>query len=275
MPSRDSKVRAAPAASVGVPAARAAIGATDQKATGSGQQAQPAARQSRRSLKNWRVRSRLLLLIIIPTLTALVLGTTRIVTSVQNALTYQRVEQLANLSSSVTDLASALQDERDVTIEYIALGNAGRAGGMHNASAAAANKALVIQQWNLTQPWLARVRQQLAAIGAAYPAVVQSEAQNVRTLLATVPLLRKAATTESLPFLVVMSKYSSLIDQLLAIDDNIALGSSDPILANDVRVLGLISRIEELASEQRGFLDYAFATGVHQPCLCSRTFRPR
>ena len=57
---------------------------------------------SRRGLKNWRVRSRLVLLIAIPTLTAVVLGGTRIVSSVQSALAYQRVEQLAKLSTDIT-----------------------------------------------------------------------------------------------------------------------------------------------------------------------------
>ena len=63
---------------------------------------------SRRALKNWRVRSRLLLLITIPTLTAVVLGGTYIASSVQNALVYQRVETLANLSGAVTGLAAHL-----------------------------------------------------------------------------------------------------------------------------------------------------------------------
>src|SRR5258708_39553834 len=86
VPSRDSKVRAGAAADASVTTGRPALGspvlgspvvgrpalgnttsATDQQTTGSGQQAPSGARPSRRSLKNWRVRSRLLLLIIIPT----------------------------------------------------------------------------------------------------------------------------------------------------------------------------------------------------------------
>ncbi len=74
------------------------------------------------------MRSRLLLLIIIPTLTAVVLGGSRIVTSVQSALGYQRVEQLANMSYDVTGLAARLEAERDQTLEYIGEGSAGRAG---------------------------------------------------------------------------------------------------------------------------------------------------
>ncbi len=262
MPSRDSKVRAAAAADVGVTTARAAAGANDQKAIGSAPRAPSGPRSSRGSLKNWRVRSRLLLLIIIPTLTAMVLGTTRIVTSVQNALAYQRVEQLANLSSSVTEAAAALQDERDQTVQYIAAGSKGRAGTMAHNSAAAPAYQLVNQAWSKTDPWIKTVRRELSAIGSAYPAQVQSEAQNISTLLANVPLLRQSATRRTLPVLVVMSKYNSLVNELLAIDDNIALGSGDPVLANDVRVLGLMSQIEELASEQRGYLDYAFSPAV-------------
>ncbi len=74
------------------------------------------------------MRSRLLLLIIIPTLTAVVLGGTYIVTAVQNALAYQRVETLSSLSYDVTSLAAHLEDERDQTMEYIGEGTAaGRA----------------------------------------------------------------------------------------------------------------------------------------------------
>jgi signal transduction histidine kinase len=281
VPSRDSKVRAGAAADasvttgrpalgspvlgspvVGTPALGNSLGATDQQPTGSGRQAPSGARPSRRSLKNWRVRSRLLLLIIIPTLTALLLGTTRIVTSVQSALAYQRVEQLANLGSSVTYLAAALQDERDQTVQYIAAGSAGRAGTMAHNKAALAGYHLVKDAWRLTDPWISKVRQQLATIGSGYPAVVQTEAGNISTLVANVPLKRQSATTQNLQVLVVIDSYNTLINRLLAIDDNIALGSGDAVLANDVRVLGLMSRIDELASEQRGYLDYAFGTGV-------------
>jgi len=57
---------------------------------GAGQAGRPTGRQSRRALKNWRVRSRLLLLIAIPTVTALVLGGFRVTSAVQSALAFQR-----------------------------------------------------------------------------------------------------------------------------------------------------------------------------------------
>ncbi len=88
---------------------------------------------------------------------------------------------------------------------------------------------------------------------------MQNDARNISDALALLGPLRVAATTTQLPAVDVMTKYTSLIQQLLAIDDNIALGSGDPTLNNNVRALNLVSLIAEEASEQRGLLAYAFA----------------
>src|SRR5215472_1976791 len=77
---------------------------------------------SRVALKGWRARRGLLLLIAIPTAALVVLGGIRIASSVQSALAYQRVLQLTTLSSDITVLAQRLEDERDQTVYYIALG---------------------------------------------------------------------------------------------------------------------------------------------------------
>ncbi len=232
---------------------------------------QPQRGMSRRALKNWRVRSRLLLLIIIPTLTAVVLGGTYIVTSVQNALVDQRVETLANLSFDVTSLAAHLEDERDQTMEYIGDGDgSGRLGTLqHNAAnGAPQNLALVQQEQALTAPWVRKVETDSAAVGSGYPAQVQQEAANIGDVLQLLGPLRTAATTTELPAVVVMADYTNMIDNLLSIDNNIAGDSGDPVLTGDVRALNLISLVDEEASEQRGLLAYAFAVdGAFQPAV--------
>ena len=82
-------------------------GQTGDLGPGAGPQPAPASGpSSRHGLKNWRVRSRLLLLITIPTLTAVALGGFRITSSVQSALADQRTLQLANLSGDITTLAN-------------------------------------------------------------------------------------------------------------------------------------------------------------------------
>jgi signal transduction histidine kinase len=264
VPSRSKKARTATQVTTSQPVGQAALPASAAGA-GPGHSGRPADSRvnatSLRSLKNWRVRSRLLLLIIIPTLTAVILGGSRIVTSVQSALAYQRVEQLANVSYDVTGLAARLEAERDQTLEYIGEGTAGRAGTLaHNTRGGAPQSLqLVTQDESLTTPWVRKVRADAAKIGTGYPDQVQTDAHSIASLLNLLPALRTAATTTKLPPVEVVSQYSTMIDQLLAIDDNVALGSGDPTLNNDVRALNLVSLIAEEASQQRGLVAYAFA----------------
>jgi hypothetical protein len=70
----------------------------------------PRAGSAQRALKNWRVRSRLLLLVIIPTLTAVAAGGIFIASSLQSALVDQRVVTLASQSGKITGLVQALQN---------------------------------------------------------------------------------------------------------------------------------------------------------------------
>ena len=271
MPSREKKARAGVQAAVSPPAGRPAETVLAPPTPAGSQQTQPAPSVSRRALKNWRVRSRLLLLIIIPTLTAVVLGSTYIVTSVQNEVSYQRVEQLANLSSAITTLAGKLEDERDATVQYIAGQFAPNEPTYKSRNDyGAANQPavqLVTGPQELTNPWIATLRHEIAGVESGYPAAVENQAQNVTALLADVGALRYSAMHTQLPALDVVAKYTTLIDSLLAIDDDIALGSSDQALATDVRSLGLISRSIEEASEQRALLVYAYTQGSFAPVV--------
>jgi signal transduction histidine kinase len=263
VPSRDNKPRGGVAVSPAAdrearPGAESAVPPQQAARTSSRQDARTTA-TSRRALRNWRVRSRLLLLITIPTLTAVVLGGTRIVTSVQSALSYQRIEQLANLSSAVTGLAGKMEDERDQTVVYIADNSGGRAASLAGQKKSAADQLqLVQQQYSFTQPWVGRVRTEVAGIGSTYPAQVRQDAAAIRSVLRDLPNLREAAINTQLPALVVVSQYTAAINSLVAVDDDIALDSGDPVLASSVRALGVISRIEEEASEQRAMLAFAF-----------------
>jgi signal transduction histidine kinase len=223
--------------------------------------------RSRWALRNWRVRSRLLLLITIPVLTALVLGGFRIASSVRSALAYQRALQLATLTSDATVLAQRLEDERDQTVYFIALPSGGRASANGPAVTAAQRSAkatgleqlaVVKSQWAQTDKALRVVLSGLSQVSGSFPAQVRQQAATVRSELTTVlPQLRSAATTTRLPALVVVQKYASLIDDLLALETATVQGASDPQLAQSVQVLGLVSQMQEEASEQRAILTAA------------------
>jgi signal transduction histidine kinase len=238
----------------------------DVPAPGGGPQHQaPGRRPAPRSggLKNWRVRSRLLLLITIPTLTAVVLGGIRITSSVQSALAYQRVLQLATLSSDITNLVQRLQDERDQTAYFIAEGNSG--GRSASTTSGATGLQVVYTQRRETEAAAAVVEADLARVGGSFSNLTRQEASAAVTDLAGLPNLRLAATQSNLPALVVVQKYGGLIGDLLVLEDSTAQGASDATLSQTVRVLGLVSRMKEDVSQQRAILTAA---------LIQRTLNP-
>src|SRR6516162_789247 len=161
---------------------------------------------SRYALKNWRVRSRLLLLISIPTLTAVVLGGIRIASSVQSAYASQRVQTLASLGQEITVLSQALEDERDQTVFYIAMGEqGGRAAGLSAVakvrSDAALQMSVVQRAFSLTDRSVARVRTVAGQIDGSYAAQTQQAAATALAALDGLRFLRDSSIKTELPLL--------------------------------------------------------------------------
>jgi Nitrate and nitrite sensing/Histidine kinase-, DNA gyrase B-, and HSP90-like ATPase/HAMP domain len=225
---------------------------------------------ARRLLRNWRVRSRLVLLIAIPTITAVALGGLRIVSSWQSAISYQRVGHLASLSSKITSLAAALESERDETVTYIALSAAqgGRASDPTGQSKTVpAQLSVVRQQVRLTEPWVTAVLAGLRQIGPNYPAQVRQDAHSVQDELLSLASLRQSAVTSDIAALDVITKYTAVINVLLALDDQIDLNSGDPQLAGVVQALSRVSRIEGEFSVQRAIVMAGLSAGRFAPGL--------
>jgi signal transduction histidine kinase len=208
-----------------------------------------ASRPSRRGLKNWRVRSRLLLLIAIPTLTAIALGGIRVASSIQTASTYQRVQQLADLNSDIATLVQRLQDERDQTAYFIAQSD------VSPASRAAGLQVLYTQRLD-TERAAAVVTQRLEQIGASLAPQNRQEAQEALDDLENLPNVRLDADQSQL-IAPMMQRYSRIITDLLVLEQNTAQGVSDVTLVQNVSLLILVSRMKEDASQQRAILTAA------------------
>jgi hypothetical protein len=227
-------------------------------------------RSGRRSLKNWRVRSRLLLLVAIPTLVAMVFGGLSIYSSVQSAQGYQKVHDLANLGQDVTALAQSLEDERDQTVYYIALGsNGGRSSAMSSGAAERADAnpelAVISQQYHHTDKLVSAVKSMTAQIDGGYSAQTQQAASTLRQSLAGLGSLRSSSTKTLLPLLDVVQQYGTTIGDVIGLDTDIAQGVGDPTLAQTVDVLSLVSAIKQDASEQRAVLAAALEQGSFAP----------
>jgi len=222
----------------------------------------PASRPASRSgLKNWRVRSRLFLLVVIPTVTAVAAGGIFIASSVQSAFVYQRVLTLANLSGKTTGLVQALQTERQDTVRFIVLGGTNNGRGAPR-SLGGPRLTLLNHDYAITTGWANQVRSLADGIDSSYSALAQQDTQAAITAIDNLPAIRAAATGSHLPPLIVIGEYATAINALLAVESQIAVGSSDSTLAGSVRVLGLVSGMKEQASQQQALLTSALSPNL-------------
>ena len=247
--------------------AGAGAGAGDQPEAGQDEQAPRRGRG--RMLRNWRVRSRLVLLIAIPTATAVALGGTSIVSSWRSAIAYQRIATLAQLSSKVTALAFQLEYERDATAWLIAdKTDPATDAFVKTLDAAARNQLQVVKkQYEITNRAVRPVMAGIAQIGPSYTTGVIQDARSVASTLATLRSVRASSLTAQANAVDVINRYLTVINVLLAFDDQIALTSNDPQLTSTVSALGQISRIENEYSIQRGVIVFALTLGKFEPNL--------
>src|SRR6201996_1895133 len=215
---------------------------------------------SRLALSNWRVRWRILALIVVPTLAAVILGGLRISSAASSALADKRTENVAQLNADVVRLAQNMEDERDLTAGYIAAGRPQGKAPLHieltNPRAATAEAA---QQ----------VTGQASSIGGTYSSTIRQALNAVLARISDLPQLRAAATSTTPPAKIptepMIQDYTNSIGTLLTFTSLSGAGTSDTQLSNDVIVLTALARAEDEASAQRGTLFAALYTGQFAP----------
>jgi signal transduction histidine kinase len=251
------------------PAPTSANGQQGAPASANGQHGDSPASQvpgksSRRALKNWSVRSRLLLLVIIPVLAAVVLGGIRIASSVQSAFAYQRVEQLASLNGNIASLVQALQTERQDTVTFITLGdNGGRTAFLHGGAAGKLQLTVLTHgDYAVSSQLAAQVKSLLGEIGSGYPELTRQDSRAAIAAIDGLGSLRTVAIHQRPPALVVIQDYANKINTLLAMSGQVAAGSSDSTLADGVRVAGLVSAMKEEASEEQVLITAAQSSSL-------------
>jgi signal transduction histidine kinase len=207
---------------------------------------------STRALRDWSVSWRLISVIVLALVMGLVFGGLRVSAATGSAAQFGRVAQLANLGQQVTGLVQALEDERDETTGLLPI-----------------TSPKDLQRWyDATNAAAARVRVQAAGIDGSFPANIQSRVATVVSVITNLSALRGTAQA-SQSALAVIADYSDPISNMIALNDQIAQGTSDSGLANDVQALNSLSLAKDQAAQQRALLFNAlnqqiFADGVQQ-----------
>jgi hypothetical protein len=207
----------------------------------------PPARDPGRSigLRNWRVRSKLIAVLVIPAVAFLVLASFGIGSLVGNAQAFEEGRSLAELGRQVTALVHDLQQERDLSVAFTASADKG------------VGEALRQQQPRVNQA-VAAYREAEAPLYDDLGDRMQGRFDAVRAGLDDLAALRESARSASLTGRAISAEYSRIVDRLLDVNVDIAAPGGDEELSQSVRSFNDLSRAKEVTSQVRGIL-YALA----------------
>ncbi|MFF0310285.1 nitrate- and nitrite sensing domain-containing protein [Streptosporangium sp. NPDC004379] len=205
------------------------------------------------------MRSRLIAIIIIPTVAAIVLGGFRVVGSINTAAEYERVRVGTELAAKLSELADSLQAERDVSARFVAQGRGG-----------AARQALLEKQYRIVDEAAKSVRDRIGLIldsedAGGFGERGRNELTQMRGRVDELASMRKTATDTQLQAEPTIAMYSRTITDLLALHDEIVQGVTDSDLASGALAFGALTRAKEQVSLERANLAVALATRAFTP----------
>ncbi|MBT2232734.1 nitrate- and nitrite sensing domain-containing protein [Nonomuraea sp. NEAU-A123] len=194
-------------------------------------------------LANWRVRSRLVALILIPTIVGVLLAGVQLANAIGTSAEYRRLTTVAELVQRVGALSHELAKERTLTAWYMA--------DRRRPSRLSQLKA----QRQASDAAKQRVLAGTTAIDATYTTRVNDEVLEIRRWLTGLDGLRKSIAGEaSVPPRAALRTYSSMIDVLENLQGDLGDGISDDRLQGDVAALTALDRTKEEVSRQQGIL---------------------
>ncbi|MGI5404898.1 sensor histidine kinase [Streptomyces sp. CA-135486] len=194
------------------------------------------------------MRTQLLAVVLIPIITALVLGCLRIASAVQTTQDIDNVRRLVRLVDKSTGLLEELEDERDLTALYVA---AGRTGDTSQ---------LDIQRSQVDAA-LARVRAEAAQVHRGTNPVLATRLAALDALGGPVTSMRDTVDHSKMPFLSVVDAYTELIAELTDALDLLTPDIAHQTLAGRARALQTFVQATEQASRQRALLGGALTKG--------------
>ncbi|MER5947898.1 nitrate- and nitrite sensing domain-containing protein [Streptomyces sp. NPDC001904] len=201
---------------------------------------------SRIALRNWRISTRLVSLLALPVVAATSLGALRIAESLNDIDQLDNMKLLTEMTKQATDLASALQTERDQS-----------AGPLANDPKAAATNYDVKQARQETD------KSRTAFLDGTYAVDgddesslkgVRDHAVQIAKQLNELKQIRADAYAKGHPTSQTVEAYSRIIDNLLSLSTDMAQATSSPEMIDRTRSLAAFSNAKEYASEQRAII---------------------
>ncbi|MFE9428391.1 nitrate- and nitrite sensing domain-containing protein [Kitasatospora sp. NPDC006697] len=197
-------------------------------------------------MRNWRIRTRLIALLLLPVVVALALGGLRINGSMQSSQQLAQMANLSDLAVKATQLADALETERDIS-----------AGPLTAFPTVQDDTVTTARRTtdDLTKAYNTRADSfdNLDLAGG------NSLLMQVRKDMVLLSNFRNNAYNQVNNIEATVASYDTIIKDLLSISQEIALGSDSPDLVKSTRALEQFSLEKESTSMQRALISAALA----------------
>ncbi|OLT48011.1 hypothetical protein BJF85_14145 [Saccharomonospora sp. CUA-673] len=197
-------------------------------------------------LRNWRLRTRLLVALLVPVVAMLAFAGFRVEANLSSAREYARAAERVQVDDRVAATVHELQRERDLTVRYVAGGRQGPAEDVMGQRQAvddargAFNRAFTAARSELSPEAVASFRQWDQRFGDLTDA-------------------RYAGEHTQQPTGQILAAYDELIAGLLDIGDQAAVDTADRELARTYLAAGAVARVKDALSIRRALVAEALA----------------
>ncbi|MFH8803800.1 nitrate- and nitrite sensing domain-containing protein [Streptomyces sp. NPDC017936] len=200
---------------------------------------------SRVALRNWRISTRLVALLTLPVVAATTLGTLRINQSMDDIQQLDNMKLLTDMTKQATDLAEALQEERDKSAGPLA----------HGAKATDFTVKGVREKTDRTLSAFSDASEEIDASSQdGNLEGVRDSLVGLLSDLGNLAKIRKSAYAEPKNSAQTVEAYHRLITNLLDLSQDMAQATSNPEMIQRTRALAAFSSAKEYASVQRATL---------------------
>jgi signal transduction histidine kinase len=203
-------------------------------------------------LRNWRLRTKLLAVLLIPTVCALVLGGLRVRTDLQAATELNNLANQIRLETAVADLVQQLQRERDLSVSYV-------------ASNKKVDRVVLERQLRRVNDTSEAFSNKIAELSSDLNPAAVERFQVAFNQLNRLNSLRNSVRDTQYPAEAVQRTYSESIDTLINLGEQTISEINDPELVRLHLTTNAIARIKEQESLKRAILLDVFQRKAFTP----------
>ncbi|WP_095756811.1 sensor histidine kinase [Streptomyces xinghaiensis] len=208
----------------------------------------PPSAGTRLALRNWRISTRLVSLLALPVIAATTLGALRIDTSMDDLEQLENMQLLTEMTKQATELASALQEERDHSAGPLAAGDKKNDDVVYPR-----------QQTDRAKQAFREATQEIESSEDDALVGVNSSLVNILKQLEQIKQIRSNAYADSEYIALTVYQYNQLITSLLSLSQDMAQATSNTEMIRATRALAAFSSAKEYASIQRAMITAALA----------------